>query len=65
MKLFHRGFVVIFSIVLLSMVGCFIYHSTKETAEPAAVTPSETTTTTTRSDDGTTTQQRSTTTTYP
>jgi hypothetical protein len=65
MKLFHRGFVVIFSIVSLSMVGCFSYHSTTETAEPAVETPSETTTTTTRSNDGTMTQQHSTTTTYP
>jgi hypothetical protein len=63
MKVFHRGFVAIFSIVLLSMVGCFSYHSTKETAEPAVASPSETTTTTTRSDDGTITQQRTTTTT--
>ena len=63
MKLFHRGFVGIFSIVLLSMAGCFSY--TKETTEPAVATPSETTTTTTHSDNGTTTQQHTTTTTYP
>ena len=60
---------VILSVCLLILGGCFSYHSTKETTQPAVVSapvqPGESTTnTTTQTDDGTT-HQHSTTTTNP
>jgi len=60
MAKYPRTITVILSLCLLMLGGCFSYHSTKETTQPAAIAPpsmqpgESTTDTTTETDDGTT-----------